>query len=153
MNSQGTELPLVADCQGCGVCCFHMGYPPFIRPIEPLSPEQIESDESLLAEIAVDPLRRRDLLQGREGEKWWFRLPNDLRNELDEYIANYQHKNYGEEVESFDGPCCWFDMETRQCRHHQYRPNVCRDFETGSQQCHEWRRHYREKIQHPQCRD
>ena len=145
-NSQKTELPQVADCNGCGVCCLHMGYPPFIRPAEPKSPEEIDSDERLVAEIAEDPLRRQELLEGRDGEKWWYRLPDDLRIELDQFIASYQHRNYGETVATFDGPCCWFNMETRQCRHHQHRPNVCRDFETGSPQCHEWRRYYSDKI-------
>ena len=147
MVSRKKELPLVAECRGCGVCCLHMGYPPFIRPVAPISLEEIDLDEQLSAEIAVDPLRRQDLLRGRAGEKWWFLLPEDLREELEDYIAHYQPKNYGGNVETLDGPCCWFDTETRRCQHHEHRPNVCRDFETGSQQCHEWRSHYRDKIQ------
>ena len=150
MKTRGSQLPIVADCHGCGVCCFHMGYPPFIRPVKPLTAEQIEADENLLAEIAVDPRRREDLLRGREGEKWWFLLPENLRDELDEFIANYQHKDYSDDVESFDDPCFWFDMETRRCLHHQYRPNVCRDFETGSQQCLEWRQYYRDQVCDPE---
>lgn len=117
-KTKSNELPLVADCNGCGVCCLHMGYPPFIRPTEQ-----------------------------REGESWWYLLPDDLRMELDQFIANYDAPVYGDSVETFDGPCCWFDLESRQCRHHQHRPNVCRDFETGSKQCHEWRRHYADRIE------
>jgi len=94
-----------------------MGYPPFIRP-----------DNK------------------RMGEVWWHRLPENLKSELEAYIANYSLPNYGKNVESFDGPCCWFNQETRQCRHHQHRPNVCRDFSTGSRPCLEWREYYQDKI-------
>jgi Fe-S-cluster containining protein len=117
MTQQKNQLPVIAECAGCGVCCFHMGYPPYIRP-----------DGE------------------KEGEVWWYRLPEELKKELEAYIASYPLPEYGADVESFDGPCCWFDMETRQCSHHEHRPNVCRDFETGSPQCHEWRGYYQEKI-------
>jgi Fe-S-cluster containining protein len=146
MELRKTELPMVVECRGCGVCCLHMGYPPFVRPVAPMSAAEIDSDKQLLAQIAVDPHRRQDLLRGRTGEKWWFLLPEAQRQELEEYIANYQPKNYEGNVETFDGPCYWFDMETRRCRHHEHRPKVCRDFETGSQQCHEWRNYYWDKI-------
>ena len=32
-------------------------------------------------------------------------------------------------------PCGWLNMVTRQCRHYEHRPEVCRDFEVGSTPC------------------
>jgi Fe-S-cluster containining protein len=36
-------------------------------------------------------------------------------------------------------PCIWFDQETRRCKHYEYRPEVCRDFEVGEEACLRWR--------------
>jgi Fe-S-cluster containining protein len=32
-------------------------------------------------------------------------------------------------------PCVWYDDEARRCRHHEHRPEVCRDFEVGGEGC------------------
>lgn len=32
-------------------------------------------------------------------------------------------------------PCGFFDMVTRKCRHYEYRPGICRDFELGGDAC------------------
>ena len=74
--------------------------------------------------------------------QYWNAMPAKLRDELLEVIAQYQAPESGE----LDGPCCWLDPETRQCKHHEYRPRVCRDFEIGSSACREWRTHYTDKI-------
>ena len=37
-------------------------------------------------------------------------------------------------------PCSWLDPDTRQCRWYEFRPNVCRAFELGSDNCHRARR-------------
>lgn len=34
-----------------------------------------------------------------------------------------------------DSPCCWFDLETKRCRHYEQRPKICRDFVVGSDNC------------------
>ena len=80
--------------------------------------------------------------------EYWKALPQNLKQELTAYIAAYRPPPAGE----LDGPCCWFDMETRRCRHHEYRPRVCRDFETGSRGCRDWRWHYRDRILPPEHR-
>jgi Fe-S-cluster containining protein len=36
---------------------------------------------------------------------------------------------------SDDEPCIWFDQETRRCKHYEYRPELCRDFEVGEEDC------------------
>jgi uncharacterized protein len=32
-------------------------------------------------------------------------------------------------------PCLWLDPVARRCRHYEYRPEVCRDFEPGEDDC------------------
>jgi Fe-S-cluster containining protein len=36
----------------------------------------------------------------------------------------------------------WFDEDTRQCKHYDLRPWMCRDFEMGSYPCQRWRIRY-----------
>lgn len=139
------SLPIL-DCHGCGVCCFHMGYPAYVLPREPMTPEQIQADSALVEQIAKDPKLEADLLAGRAGESHWINLPDDLRQQWQAYVDSYQLPSYGDDVSTFDGPCIWLDPETRLCQNHQHRPNICRDFETGSPDCLQWRRHYEDEI-------
>ena len=37
-------------------------------------------------------------------------------------------------------PCLWYDQETRRCKHYEYRPLACREFEVGGDDCHDARR-------------
>ena len=60
-------LPTIDDCQGCGVCCMHMGYPAFLT-----------GNDQQPAEDA------------------WTRLPDHLRSELQEVIENYQAPEPGQ---------------------------------------------------------
>ena len=99
------ESPI--DCRGCGVCCFHMGYPAY-----------------------------------SEDESYWEELPVHLKDELRDFISNYNAPPEGE----LDGPCFWLDPESRLCKHHEYRPRVCRDFEIGNAQCLDWRKFYQDEI-------
>jgi Fe-S-cluster containining protein len=108
------SLPIVSNCQGCGVCCLHIGYPPYVLPHD-----------------------------GHPGEYWWQVLPAALRTELELVMVNYQLPSYDGTVESLDGPCCWYDCQTGRCLNHQHRPNVCREFQPGSRGCLEWRAHYK----------
>ncbi|TWU57071.1 Flagellin N-methylase [Rubripirellula tenax] len=107
-RTQMTRLPTVDDCEGCGVCCMHMGYPPYLRGED-----------------------------GGRVEVYWTRMPPELKREWLEYVENYQVAE-GE----LDGPCVWFDLESRRCKHHDARPSVCRDFEVGSKGCRDWRKAY-----------
>ena len=36
-------------------------------------------------------------------------------------------------------PCIWWDRETKKCKHHEDRPNICREFEVGGDCCLEIR--------------
>ncbi|MEM7783375.1 MAG: YkgJ family cysteine cluster protein, partial [Planctomycetota bacterium] len=76
-------------------------------------------------------------------------LTPDLKSEWQAFVSQYQLPEYGNEPSSFDGPCIWLNMETRLCKHHQFRPSVCRDFDAGSRDCHDWRRYYQDQIETP----
>jgi Fe-S-cluster containining protein len=41
-----------------------------------------------------------------------------------------------------DSACLWLDMETRRCRHYEWRPNCCRDFLLGDGACLSWRKQF-----------
>lgn len=43
-------------------------------------------------------------------------------------------------------PCFWFDLETRKCRHYEYRPLVCRQFQRGCAACLSYRHEHRELL-------
>ncbi len=70
--------------------------------------------------------------------QYWRALPDHLKQELLDYIAACEAPPAGQ----LDGPCIWLDPDTRLCKHHEYRPRVCRDFEIGSKECRDWRKHY-----------
>ena len=80
--------------------------------------------------------------KGIDGESYWHELPDDLRAEVQAQMDAYAKPPDGE----LDGPCIWLNPETMLCSHHEHRPRVCRDFETGSKLCQEWREHYSERI-------
>jgi Fe-S-cluster containining protein len=72
------------------------------------------------------------------GEQEWeaFRLANpDLAVEID---AEYERMRA--EDGWHNGPCFWFDVETRKCKHYEERPEICQDFELGGEACLDWRR-------------
>ena len=71
-------------------------------------------------------------------EEYWTTLPAELKEELTRLITAYPTPPEGE----LDGPCAWFDLETRRCKHHEHRPRVCRDFQIGSHDCLGWRQEY-----------
>jgi len=43
------------------------------------------------------------------------------------------------EAELAGKPCIWWDQATRKCRHHEDRPNICREYEVGGELCLETR--------------
>ena len=99
------------------------------------------------SKLPMDSKRRQELLDGHPGESWWHELPEELKKQLIDHMNQYVRPNYDGTLESFDGPCIWLDMETRLCKHHLHRPNVCRDFETGCGECLQWRKEYADRIQ------
>ena len=65
---------------------------------------------------------------GHTVDEHWKLVPEELRKEVLDHIDQLVEPDFGT-------PCIWFDAETRRCRHHEIRPNVCRDFEVGSKEC------------------
>ncbi|WP_147866462.1 YkgJ family cysteine cluster protein [Stieleria maiorica] len=117
-------LPVV-DCDGCGVCCMHMGFPAFNLTLEQLADVE-HIDLASLADAASADLAR------------WIAMPAGLREGVLEQMANHVAPKNG----ALDGPCTWLDLQTKRCRHHQHRPQVCRDFPVGGVGCLQWRAAY-----------
>ncbi|MDB4645213.1 YkgJ family cysteine cluster protein [Rubripirellula sp.] len=117
-----STLPTISDCDSCGICCLHMGYPSYV------------TGASFRSSTTGAP----------SGERAWLEMPETLKQELLNYIHNYTSPVDG----GLDGPCVWYDAETRRCKNHEHRPEVCRNFAVGGKGCLEWRRHYRK--QHPE---
>lgn len=37
-------------------------------------------------------------------------------------------------------PCVWYDQATKQCKHYEHRPDICRDtVKVGDDSCRRWR--------------
>jgi Fe-S-cluster containining protein len=64
------------------------------------------------------------------------RVPYELLAPVDEHLAALTEEDFGQ-------TCIWFNMDTRQCRHYEHRPGVCRDFERGSEACVQLRSRYK----------
>ncbi|MBK7363100.1 MAG: YkgJ family cysteine cluster protein [Micavibrio sp.] len=109
----GQQLPVVANCSGCGACCREQESPP---------------GYIYIAAGAEDWPDEDDVRRVRE-------MPEELRGELRQYIvADCQHERSPE--------CLWYDPVTMQCKHHEWRPSICRDFDVGSDECLGWRKEF-----------
>jgi Fe-S-cluster containining protein len=74
-----------------------------------------------------------------EDRQRWRDMPPQLRDELKAY---YDGLLAGTGEDRGGRPCLWLDMETRRCRHYEWRPSICRDFQVGEDSCHDWRKCY-----------
>ena len=61
-------------------------------------------------------------------------LPQELIREIDEHFLGLFR---GQERQD---RCLWFDPAARCCRHYEWRPQVCRDYELGGAPCLDLRR-------------
>jgi uncharacterized protein len=67
--------------------------------------------------------------------------PTDLPQELiDEIDAHFLGLHRGQEPQE---QCLWFDAEKLCCRHYDWRPQVCRDYELAGEACLLRREEYR----------
>ena len=55
-------------------------------------------------------------------------IPPELMEELDTIVC-------GPCGGSGDEPCWWLNRATGRCQHYEFRPDVCREFEVGSEAC------------------
>lgn len=111
-------LPIVSDCTNCGACCMHMRTPPHVVLWEDGCPKVhvngMVSDADDFALLMAAPQEARDVMY-RQASAKLSEVPDDA-------------------------PCSWFDQATRQCRFHEFRPGICRDFVVGSPDCLQWRK-------------
>ena len=45
-------------------------------------------------------------------------------------------------VVHMDRPCSWLDVKTKRCSRYDERPQVCRSFPVGCEECLGWRAEY-----------
>jgi hypothetical protein len=102
-----------------------MGFPAFNLTLDQLAGADDFRESELSGSAIVDLAR-------------WRRLPAPLRDRLFAQMRDYQPPT----ERGLDGPCDWLDMQTRQCRHHEHRPQVCRDFRVGGSGCLQWRNEF-----------
>jgi len=111
MNS----LPIVENCDGCGACCMAMRTPPFLifwphGEDQPLAPD---------GQRGSDPVDYAFLMGA----------PEEARRIMRERLLT-PHDSVPDEA-----PCSWLDLETKRCRFHEHRPELCRDFPVGGDGC------------------
>ena len=60
------------------------------------------------------------------------RASAELRQQVDDYARSGRYRD--------SAPCCWLDLTSGKCRHHEMRPTLCRWFVPGGVACNELRR-------------
>lgn len=116
-------LPVVPEsvsCDGCGACCMTQQSPPGYG--------------LLFCQTWLDS-QDEDAREEARVERAELHLPAELVNELLTYWAP------GSGPKDV-GPCIWLDLATRRCRHYEYRPDICQEFERGSLDCLNWREEF-----------
>lgn len=56
-------------------------------------------------------------------------IPEELIREIDDHFGGLAR---GQEQQE---QCLWFDAVGRRCRHYEWRPQFCRDYELGGEAC------------------
>jgi uncharacterized protein len=74
-----------------------------------------------------------------QGEEAWERLKRERRDLVLEIVADHRARRASGDP-LVGTPCLWYDPETRRCRHYEYRPLACREFEVGGDDCRDARR-------------
>jgi len=97
------------NCDGCSACCHSVGHPPFLLEWEDGVPHPIEGADS-----QADYQRL-------------FAAPAEAQAA---YVASRG---------AIDSPCPWLDAIENRCRHYDFRPDICRNFEVGSKWCSQFR--------------
>ena len=110
MSSMPERLAVIDSCDGCGDCCKVVSRPPFYRVF----------DES--------------------GEDAWERLRADRPDVVAELHADYAERDGQPAVRFTAHPVSGSTRNSRKCRHYEYRPRACREFEMGGTDCRDARR-------------
>lgn len=108
------SLPIL-NCNDCGACCLHMRSPPHIV---------------FLVDGVFQP-------QGADEFGDYAHLMAAPEEATQAIIAGL---GGGRPDES---PCSWLDLESKKCRWHGHRPDVCRAYEVGEKACLAERKEHR----------
>jgi Fe-S-cluster containining protein len=113
------QLP-VLNCDNCGACCMHVGAPPGYGG-------------------RVD----------RAGNWVWLTAHIEDSERLQSMPAALQEGLRRKQDRGlYEQPCHWLDLATRRCVHYDHRPEACRMFEVGGDDCVTLRTHYAFKESH-----
>lgn len=64
-------------------------------------------------------------------------LPEALRKEIE--FHQEEERRTGATCFERGLPCIWYVLETKRCRHYDYRPDICREIPVGGRSCLFWR--------------
>lgn len=106
----------IDNCDDCGACCMAQCSPPGY----------------LL--LLCQPQRAHEWPDQEDVERVKH-LPHAARLAIDRYRKALAQKGSLTD----DAPCTWLDLKTMRCRWYSHRPQICRDFERGSEGCQAWR--------------
>ena len=109
-------LTVIDNCNNCCACCLEQESPPGYLAIA----------------MGIGWPKMGDVAR-------YQRLPEELKVEIVAYGNRLKAMKPGEKK---DNACIWLDKKTRRCKHHKWRPSICREFETGCDACRNWRRTY-----------
>jgi len=102
-----TDFPFPESCDHCGACCQSLPAPPYKVVVTPDG--RLEpSARGVPADVERLLAAPAEALEIREAR----------------LLSGQNH-----------GPCCWLDPATRACRFYEFRPEICRVFERGSEDC------------------
>lgn len=100
-------LPIVESCENCGACCQSLPAPPY-KVLMTTEGRLVPAPRGVAADV----------------ERLLAAPPDALEVRRVRIESGQNH-----------GPCCWLDPVTRGCRWYEFRPEVCRVFERGSEDC------------------
>ena len=103
------ELPILT-CDGCGACCTFVRTPPHLVFWQDGQPIPIDGEPTADFDYQA-------LMAAPEEARRLFR---------EKRLSN---------APAVD-PCAWLDLETRKCRFHEFRAEICHSFEVSSGACH-----------------
>lgn len=129
-------------CKGCGACCM-MGSPPmygYLLFVDGGWAKRQERLDKCWQEVQALPegeMRESGIDTWKSMKKDIARIEAMPAEARDAIVHFWAAKETGKADQ--DDPCCWLDPATKECRWHEYRPETCRDFRAGSNDCHRWR--------------
>lgn len=78
-----------------------------------------------VVEVNLHSLPDKVVLKRRELPR---NMPQALVDEVEQYITDVIHKQTPDRMAG-RLPCSWLDLDTMLCRHYEFRPKLCREFD------------------------